>query len=139
MAGAVGAVLLVLGLAACGDDDDVTTESGDGTTITTAAPPDDGYGSDETTTTGASGDESGPEVEAEDFSLTDATAAPGAEVTFENYGEKPHTMTADDGSFDSGRVEPGASTTITAPDEPGEYAFHCEIHSDMTATLTVEG
>jgi len=25
------------------------------------------------------------------------------------------------------------------PTEPGEYPFHCEIHSSMHATLTVEG
>lgn len=133
------AALLVVGLAACGDDSDVDTGSGDSTTVTTGS--DGAYGSDETTTTGEDGgDEAeGAEVEAEDFSLTSVTVAPGAEVTFENYGENPHTMTADDGAFDSGRVEPGESTKVTAPSEPGEYAFHCEIHPQMTATLTVEG
>jgi plastocyanin len=133
------AALLVVGLAACGDDSDVDTASGDATTVTTGA--DDGYGSDQTTTTGEAGDDeaAGTEVEAEDFSLTSVTVAPGAEVTFENYGENPHTMTADDGAFDSGRVEPGESVKVTAPDEPGAYPFHCEIHDSMTATLTVEG
>jgi plastocyanin len=131
------AVLLLVGLTACGDDDDpVSTGSGDGTT-TTAAGTDDPYGSSDTTL--ASGQEEGPTVEAKDFSLTSLSVAPGTEVTFENYGEKPHTMTADDGAFDAGRVEPGEKTTITAPSEPGDYPFHCEIHPSMTATLTVEG
>jgi plastocyanin len=125
-------VLLVVGLAACGDDDAVNAGSGDGTTVTTAD-----AGSD--TTLAGGQDEEGPTVEAKDFSLTSISVAPGTEVTFENYGEKPHTMTADDGAFDAGRVEPGAKTTITAPSEPGDYPFHCEIHPAMTGTLTVEG
>ncbi len=54
-------------------------------------------------------------MEAIDFELTSVTVAPNAEVTFKNKGEKPHTMTADDGAFDSGRVEPGAKSTVAAP------------------------
>ena len=51
-----------------------------------------------------------------------------------------HTATADGGEFDLGPVEPGeTSPPGTAPDEPGDYPFHCEIHPNMTATLTVEG
>jgi plastocyanin len=139
MAAAAAAVVLVLGLAACGDDDDVITGSeDDGTTITAAAPPadDDPYGSGGTTT---GGDEATSDtVEAVDFSLTSLTVGSGSEVTFENRGENPHTMTADDGSFDSGQVGPGESASVAAPEEPGDYAFHCEIHPAMTATLTVE-
>ena len=137
MAVAAVAVVLVLGLAACGDDDDVTTESDDGTTITTAASPgeDDLYPGG----TATGGDEATSDtVEAVDFSLTSLTVGSGSEVTFENRGENPHTMTADDGSFDSGQVGPGESASVAAPEEPGDYAFHCEIHPAMTATLTVE-
>lgn len=143
---AAGAVIaLLFGLAACGDDDDddVNAGSGDATTVTTAASgSDDPYGPG--TTAGDTGGDTGGEtaadtVEAIDFELTSITVAPGAEVTFENKGEAPHTMTADEGAFDSGRVEPGASTTVAAPAEPGDYPFHCEIHPAMTGTLTVEG
>jgi plastocyanin len=139
LAVAAAAGLLVVGLGACGDDDDVSTRSDDGTTVTTAVPSvdDDPYGPGGTATDG--GDEAeGDAVKAVDFSLTSATVGPGSDVRFENRGETPHTMTADDGSFDSGRVEPGGSTSVTAPEEPGDYAFHCEIHPAMTATLTVE-
>ena len=130
LAAAAAGVLLVLGLAACGDDsgDDVATGAGDGTT--TVAPADDGGNSD-----------GGEEVyiEAKDFSLTSVTVQPGVEVEVENEGEQQHTVTSDDGAFDSGHVAPGSKGSITAPTEPGEYPFHCEIHASMTGTLTVEG
>jgi plastocyanin len=132
---AVG-VLLLLGLAACGDDDDGVSAGASDTTTTAASggdAGDDGYGG----TTGGASDES--YIEAKDFSLTSITVAPGAEVEVENEGDSPHTATADDGAFDSDRVEPGSSGSFTAPAEPGDYPFHCEIHPAMTATLTVEG
>lgn len=128
--------LLVVGVAACGSDDDKTSTA-DGGATTTAAP-----AGDESTTTTASGDSKADEyvVVAKDFSLTDLTVEPGEEFTLDNQGETTHTLTADDGSFDSGEVAAGSqSDPLTPPDTPGEYAFHCEIHDSMTATLTVEG
>lgn len=132
---AAAAAALVLGVAACGDDDDDVDAGGDGTTTT--APPD--SGSDDLYPSGGGGDDAAAgTVEAVDFELTSTSVAAGAEVRFKNAGEAPHTMTADDGAFDSGTVEAGGSATVTAPDEPGDYPFHCEIHPNMTATLTVE-
>lgn len=126
------ATLLSLGLAACGDDggDDVSAGSGDAATTTA------GGGGDYGGATG--GDAKGSTVVAKDFSLTSVTVAPGAEVTFENEGKATHTMSGDDDSFDSGEVAAGSTASVTAPDEPGAYPFHCEIHSGMTGTLTVE-
>ena len=76
---------------------------------------------------------------AKDFSLTSITVPAGADVAVENSGSATHTVTADDGSFDSGKVAGGSKGSFTAPSTPGEYAFHCEIHSSMTGTLTVKG
>jgi plastocyanin len=124
-----------VGLAACGDDDDGDLDAAD-TTSTSASGSggsDDAYGD-------RSGDDAkGSAVVAEDFSFTDAKAVAGGEVTFENRDDAPHTLTADDGAFDTGNVAGGSSATITAPSEPGEHTFHCEIHPSMTGTLTVEG
>lgn len=131
------AVLLAAGLAACGDTDDDDVDAADDATSTSesASPGTDAYGGAGGDTDGASG----TGVVAKDFAFTDATVAPGAEVTFENKDDAPHTMTADDDAFDTGNVDGGASATVTAPSEPGEYAFHCEVHPSMTGTLTVEG
>jgi plastocyanin len=48
-----------------------------------------------------------------------------------------HTVTADDDSFDSGTLSNGDTFEQTF-DEAGEFAYHCEIHSSMTGTITVE-
>ena len=41
-----------------------------------------------------------------------------------NHDTVPHTVTADDGSFDV-FVEPGAEATFTAPGSSGTFALHC--------------
>jgi plastocyanin len=118
----LAALLLTLGLAACGDDDDATN-AGAGDDTSTTAP--EAEGGEEVT------------IVAEDFSLTSVTAKPGEDVYLDNTGEKPHTVTADDGSFDTGSTAPGAESEFTAPSEPGTYGYHCSIHPTMTGTLTV--
>jgi plastocyanin len=132
------ALTLALALSACGDDDTEadTTEAPAGstsTTATTAKAPD--YGTGGGDASGAPGT-----IVAADFTLSDLTVEPGAEVVLDNQDSVAHTATADDGAFDLGEVAAGeTSGPATAPDEPGDYGFHCEIHPDMTATLTVEG
>lgn len=53
--------------------------------------------------------------------------APGTEVAWENVGRSPHTVTADDGGFDSGDLAPGESFRLVF-DEPGIYPYHCTYH-----------
>ncbi len=61
---------------------------------------------------------------------------PGAEVTVVNEDSSYHTVTADDGTFDVGARQ-GEPVTFTAPEQPGDYPFHCTPHPNMTATLVV--
>ena len=65
--------------------------------------------------------------------------APGTEITVTNRDGAQHTLTADDGSFNTGGLNGGSTITITAPDVPGTYTFVCNIHPSMTSSLTVEG
>jgi plastocyanin len=60
----------------------------------------------------------------------------GATVTWTNNGAAPHTATASDGTFDSGQLAPGAtfSHTFTAA---GTFPYVCQIHPEMTGTVTV--
>jgi plastocyanin len=66
------------------------------------------------------------------------TVAPGTTVTWVNEGEAPHTTTADDGTWDSGTLQPGEDFSFTF-DQPGTYTYHCSIHPDMTASVKVSG
>jgi plastocyanin len=72
------------------------------------------------------------------FSPDQMTVAPGTKVTWVNDGQQPHTSTADDGTWDSGTLQPGDDYSFTF-DDPGTYTYHCSIHPDMTATITVSG
>jgi plastocyanin len=72
------------------------------------------------------------------FSPDQMTVAPGTTVTWVNDGQQPHTSTSDDGTWDSGTLEPGDDYSFTF-DDPGTYTYHCSIHPDMTATITVSG
>jgi plastocyanin len=135
---ALFATMLVLGAAGCGDDEDEPEATGSAdTTETTATATDDPYGGAGPGPAGSGGGEG--EIVAKDFELSDLTVGPGEEIVLKNEGAAPHTATADDGSFDLEADGGATSEPGTAPDEPGTYELHCEIHSAMTATLTVEG
>jgi plastocyanin len=62
---------------------------------------------------------------------------PGETVEWENVSERTHTITADDGAFDSGDFEPGAKYAITFAN-PGTVAYHCTKHDGMTGEIDVE-
>jgi plastocyanin len=51
----------------------------------------------------------------------------GTMVTWTHRGKSPHTITADDGSFDSGRLGEGDRFSITFK-EPGPHPYHCIYH-----------
>jgi plastocyanin len=81
------------------------------------------------------------------FDPPELTVAAGSTLLVANVGGKPHTLTADDGSFDTGTITPGAeggrfagknaSVTLT---EPGTFKFHCEVHpAAMKGVVTVTG
>jgi plastocyanin len=66
------------------------------------------------------------------------TAVTGTTVTWTNEDDAQHTVTADDGSFESAVIGQGGTFELTAP-APGTYEYHCQIHPFMTGTLTVTG
>lgn len=73
------------------------------------------------------------------------TIAKGTTVTWTDKGNNPHSVTANDGSFDSSpncppaclTSVPGANTFSHRFDAAGSFAYHCRIHSSMTGTITV--
>ena len=61
----------------------------------------------------------------------------GDTVTFTNADAAPHTGTAVDGSFDTGRLSKGQSATVTIG-VAGMHDYKCAIHTMMKGTITAE-
>ena len=61
----------------------------------------------------------------------------GTTVRWTNEDQLQHSVTADNGAFDSGLIEPGRSYERVF-DRPGDYAYHCTPHPFMTAHVIVE-
>ena len=80
-------------------------------------------------TSGCAGYQEGTDVSMKDscFAGTAHFAPGGTALTVSNDGELPHTMTAVDGSFDTGQVAPGTSAQLRV-DEPGIYRVFCSLH-----------
>jgi plastocyanin/uncharacterized membrane protein YozB (DUF420 family) len=76
-----------------------------------------------------------------EYGLKTVTVPAGTKVRFVNQGQARHSATADDGSFDSGLLDPGQEFTITL-DEPGLFPYYCVLHGTrggvgMAASITV--
>ncbi len=78
-------------------------------------------------------------VSIQNFSFGGATTvSPGEQITVSNVDSAPHTMTANDGSFDTGILNSGSTATLTMPTTPGTYQFFCSLHPSMVSTITVQ-
>jgi plastocyanin len=71
------------------------------------------------------------------FNPSTQTIRTGTIVTWTNLDTMPHTVTAADGSFDSGNLAPGESY-VHAIDDAGVFAYACSYHPTMTGTIVVQ-
>ena len=62
--------------------------------------------------------------------------AAGTTVVWTNGGQVAHSVTAEDGSFDSGLIDVGARRGITFS-RPGRFPFHCTPHPFMRGEVVV--
>jgi plastocyanin len=118
---------------ACGGSSNTTEERETGTATMTASP----TGTAEATNGPAAA--SAATITIANMSFGEAiTVPPGATITIKNDDSAEHSVTSDTaGKFDV-EVEGKEQGTLTAPTEPGEYAFHCTYHPSMHGTLTVK-
>src|SRR5437667_9296174 len=65
-------------------------------------------------------------------------AQPGDTVTVYNYDQLIHRIVADDGSFDTGVMNPGASFTVKARAAGTVISYHCTLHSRMKGSIVVD-
>jgi plastocyanin len=70
------------------------------------------------------------------FNPASLSVSTGATVTWVNNDTTPHTVTADDGSFNSGTIAVGAKFTRVFSTS-GTFLYHCTIHPEMTGTVVV--
>jgi plastocyanin len=66
-----------------------------------------------------------------------ATVHVGQLVTFTNNSNAAHTVTAQNGAFDSQNIAIGSSWGFT-PTKPGTYHYYCIYHTYMHGTLIVK-
>jgi plastocyanin len=72
------------------------------------------------------------------FDPSAITVPTGTTVAWTNEDSVPHTVTSTDGAFDSGIFDPGGSFAFTF-NEPGSFAYVCQLHPQMQGTVTAEG
>src|SRR5258708_1735660 len=70
------------------------------------------------------------------FSPNSLTVKVGTKVTWTNHDSVTHTVTSNQGTFNSS-VPPGSSFSFTFT-KAGTYAYHCNIHPYMMATIVVQ-
>ena len=61
----------------------------------------------------------------------------GTRVMWVNNDTTTHDATADNKSFATGLIAPGASATVTL-NTPGKITYSCTIHPGMSGTITVQ-
>jgi plastocyanin len=112
------AIILVVAVAAtgCGSSSNSTTTAGTPATTSSAA-----------------------QVVIKGFAFDPAsiTIKAGESVTWTNQDSPTHTITADNGEFDSGNIASGATYSFTFA-KAGTYPYHCTIHPSMKGTVVVQ-
>jgi len=71
------------------------------------------------------------------FSPNRAQINVGDTLTWANHGPAVHTATAQDGSWDTGDIQPGASASITF-NTAGTYTYNCSPHPWMIGQVIVQ-
>lgn len=62
--------------------------------------------------------------------------AAGTTIVWINNGQVVHTVSPEDGGFESGSIEPGARRSLTFP-RAGTFPFHCTPHPFMRGVIVV--
>lgn len=76
------------------------------------------------------------DIQFQAFSPSPVDVLPGEAVEWTNVSERRHTVTADNGSFDSGDVFGGDQFEVTYG-EVGSFPYHCRVHPGMTGEVDV--
>lgn len=72
------------------------------------------------------------------YDPADITVKPGTTVIWDWKGKDKHSVTADDGSFDSGTKTGTGLRWEHKFDQPGDYPYSCTPHNSMTGIVHVK-
>lgn len=75
-------------------------------------------------------------IEGSSFTPASVTVKAGTEVIWKNRDAAPHTVTADDGSFDSGSLGQGEEFKKKLT-KPGTLSYSCDIHGYMSGKIVI--
>src|SRR4051794_6687907 len=117
--------------AGCGDGSNSSATSYDGQAA---------YSTQKAAKTAAPAASQAARVAIKDFSFRPAAIKlhVGETVTFRDADATAHTVTAADGTFDSGSLKQGATFSFTAK-KAGKINYVCSFHPGMTGTIEVSG
>jgi plastocyanin len=78
-------------------------------------------------------------VSIENFAFVPAriVVRPGTRITWVNNDSAPHTVTANNGAFDSGTLQQGETFSRTFRRAGKRFPYHCEIHPEMLGKVIV--
>jgi plastocyanin len=121
------AAVAVLALAGCGDngDDEMAAQSSAATTPAAADP------------AGAPVESATVDIKSFKYKPPTVTVKKGGRVKWVNADAAAHTSTADDRSFDTQTIDKGKSRMVTFT-TAGTFAYHCDFHPFMKATVVVK-
>jgi plastocyanin len=71
------------------------------------------------------------------FKFPAVSVGAGKTVEVQTTDLEGHSVTADDGSFDSPITSRDSPVRFRAPTHPGHFAIHCRVHPVMHGTLNV--
>jgi plastocyanin len=71
------------------------------------------------------------------YSPNPVTVTRGTTLTWTNNDSSTHDQIADNGSFNSGDVAPGAQGSVTLQ-SAGTITYHCGRHPNMVGTIVVQ-
>ena len=75
-------------------------------------------------------------IQGDAFSPSSLTVKVGDTVTWINNDNHDHTVTSDNGTFNSGNIANGSTFSFTF-NTVGTYSYNCSIHTSMTGTIVV--
>jgi plastocyanin len=131
--------LILAGAAGCGGGDD----SGSSASTTETVTEQEGESGTESEAGANAAAPSGDAVRSQKVEIVDyaydpdpVTIEEGGKVIWKNEDSVAHTATAEDGSFDTGTIDPGKIKSETFK-EAGTYEYICSIHPTMHGTIEV--